>query len=254
VLLFRRFQAIGVLRSAGYLLRRRVLQPGRNLLHDDRTKPLQVLLRGGSDMQTFRRQHVPINVGMVSGEAAVATAMTAGRWRLGLAVVLTVLAMVMQLSSDVIAQDGAVRTLTILAARCPAGYAGDASADECDGSPMADVTFRVGRPYTDFVITGRTDIEGLVVFEIADLPFRGTIRIIEELPAGTDRTLASCVDDAGTPITVSDEPFPDHEPPIAAALVTVGDTGDIRCDWYNIPASDEPPRAGDPTPTPASIT
>ena len=136
------------------------------------------------------------------------------------------LAVSIWLAGDVTAQEGATRTLTILAARCPAGYAGDASADECDDTPMPAVTFRVGRPYTDFVITARTDDDGIVVvFDITDLPYRGTIRVIEDLPPGTARVVAFCVDDAGTPLAITDEPFPDNDPPIAAALVTVGETG-----------------------------
>ena len=133
-------------------------------------------------------------------------------------------------------QDGATRTLTILAARCPAVYAGDASADECDDAPVQDVTFRAGRPFTDFVITAHTDDEGLVVFDIADLPLRGTIRVIEETPPGTARVVPYCVDDAGTPLTITEEPFPDNDPPSAAALVTVGEKGSVHCDWYNVSA------------------
>ena len=144
------------------------------------------------------------------------------------------LAATLGLDDDVTAQDVARRTLTILAAECPAGYAEDASTDECDDSPMPDVTFRVSRPLTDFVITERTDDEGLVTFDIAGLPLRGTIRVIEELPPGIARTVAYCVDAAGTPVPISDEPFPDNDPPIAAAQVTVGNVGDVRCDWYNV--------------------
>ena len=131
---------------------------------------------------------------------------------------------------------GVTRTLTIFAARCPAGYAGDASADECDDAPVQDVTFRVGRPFTDFVITGRTNSDGIVVFDIAGLPYRGTVRVIEDLPLGAARVVAYCVDDAGTPLTIADEPFPDNDPPIAAALITVGETGNVHCDWSNVSA------------------
>jgi hypothetical protein len=162
--------------------------------------------------------------------------MTVARWRQCLAVVMA-LATAQGSTGEVTAQDDATRTLTILAARCPVGYAGVASADECDDSPMPEVTFWVGRPYTDFVITARTDMEGIVAFEIADLPYRGTIRVIEELPPGTARVVAYCIDDAGVPVTITEEPLPDNNPPIAAALVTVGDAGDIRCDWYNVPGT-----------------
>jgi hypothetical protein len=181
--------------------------------------------------------------------------MTAGHWRHCLAVLTMALTSALGSAGPATAQDEATRTLTILAARCPAGYASDASADECDDAPVHGVTFRVGRPYTDFVITARTDDAGVVMFDIADLPYRGTVRIIEELPPGTARVVAYCVDDAGAPVTVTDEPFPDNDPPIAAALVTVGDAGDIRCDWYNVPAIDDgatPTSEASPTSEPAS--
>lgn len=189
-------------------------------------------------MQEVRRKYVrQKNVALaVARTAEVAASRTPARhWRQRLAVVLLVCAVALN-SHAAASQDGATHTLTILAARCPAVYAGDASADECDDSPMPDVTFRVGRPYTDFVITARTDDAGVVVFDIAALPYRGTVRIIEELPPGMARVVPYCVDDAGTPVAISEEPFPDNDPPIAAALVTVGDAGDIRCDWYNVPA------------------
>jgi hypothetical protein len=102
---------------------------------------------------------------------------------------------------------------------------------------MPDVTFRVGRPCTDFVFTGRAEIEGIKAFEIADLPYRGMIRIIEELPLGTARVGASCINEAGTPLTITDEPFPENDPPLSAALVAARETGDVRCDWYNVPVS-----------------
>jgi hypothetical protein len=85
--------------------------------------------------------------------------MTAGGWRQCFVVMMALMS-ALGFAGGVIAQGGVTRTLTILAARCPAGYAGDASADECDNTPMPAVTFRVGRPYTDFVITTRTDDEG----------------------------------------------------------------------------------------------
>ena len=161
--------------------------------------------------------------------------MTAGDWRQCF-VIMMALVSALGLAGDVIAQGGVTRTLTILAARCPAGYAGDASADECDDTPMAAVNFRVGRPYTDFVITARTDDDGLVVFDITDLPYHGTIRVVEDLPPGIAGAVAFCVDDAGTPLALTEEPSPDNDPPITAALITVGETRNVHCDWYNVSA------------------
>jgi hypothetical protein len=160
--------------------------------------------------------------------------MTAAPWRQCLVVVMTLMS-ALGPAGKVAAHDEATRTLTILVARCAPGYAGDASAEECEETPMPGVTFRVGRPYSDFVITGRTDSEGIVAFGIAELPYRGTIRISEELPPGIAGAVVYCVDDAQTPLTITDEPVPDNDPPIASALVTVGETGDLRCDWYTIP-------------------
>jgi hypothetical protein len=179
---------------------------------------------------------------------------TDARWRQCLVVALLVCAVALRPRAAT-SQDGATRTLTILAARCPAGYMGDASADECDDFPMPDVTFRVGRPFSDFVITARTDDAGMVAFDIADLPLRGAIRVIEELPPGIARVVPYCVDDAGFPVTISDEPFPNNDPPIAVALVTVGDAGHICCDWYNVPGSNDkatPASEASPTSMPAT--
>ena len=92
------------------------------------------------------------------------------------------------------------------------------------------MTFRVGRPYTDFVITARTDTDGIVAFEIMDLPYRGTIRVVEDLPPATMHVVAYCVDDAGTPLSISNEPFPGNKPLIRAAQLSVGATGDVRCE------------------------
>ena len=178
-------------------------------------------------------KRVTIAAARRAGGAATRTPVPHGRQRL--AVVLLVCAAALSPHAAA-SQDGATRTLTILTARCPAVYAGDASADECDDSPMPNVTFRVGRPFAHFVITARTDDAGVVMFDIAALPYRGTVRIFQELPTGTAHVVPYCIDDAGTPLTISEEPFPDNAPPIAAALVTVGDVGDIRCDWYNVPA------------------
>jgi hypothetical protein len=82
-------------------------------------------------------------------------------------------------------------------------------------------------------LPGRTDSEGVVAFEIADLPYRGTIRIIEEFPPGTARVVAYCVDKAGTPLAITNEPVPKNDPPIVTALVTIREASDVRCDWYN---------------------
>ena len=155
-----------------------------------------------------------------------------GARRIRLAVVAVVLAAALA-SSSVTAQDDATRTLTIFAVRCSTDSPEDASGAPCDGLPMSDVAFRAGRPFTDFVLTGRTDEAGIVAFDIAGLPANGIIRVIEELPPGTERFLVSCVDEAGAPLAITYENLPQNVPPIAAAYVTVGDTGDVLCNWYN---------------------
>lgn len=152
--------------------------------------------------------------------------------RVRLAVEALVLAVALA-SSPVTAQDDATRTLTIIAVGCSTGSSGDASGAPCESLPMSGVAFRAGRPFTDFVLTGRTDEAGKVAFDIAGLPSDGTIRVIEELPPRTERFLASCVDEAGAPLAITYENLPQNVPPIAAAYVTVGDTGDVRCEWYN---------------------
>jgi hypothetical protein len=251
-----RFHVFGVLRPSRQGLLWRVLQRRRRMLLDDGQRSLLLLGRRRFDVPEDRGQYVQAKVTIAAARTAgVAASRTpVPHWRQRLAVVLLVCAAALSPHAAT-SQDGATRTLTILAARCPAGYTGDASADECDDSPMPDVTFRVGRPYTDFVITARTANAGVVVFDIADLPLRGSIRVIEELPLGTARVVPYCVDDAGVPVPISDEPFPDNDPPIAAALVTVGEAGGIRCDWYNVPGSDEGATpASEASPTSVSTT
>ena len=137
-------------------------------------------------------------------------------------------------SGEARTQDGLDRTLTIFTGLCPANYAGAASADECDDAPMMGVAFRVGRPYTDFFMTARTDDEGVVAFEITGLPLRGTIRVIEELPPQTARIVAYCIDQSGPPLQITYVAMPGNVPPIMVADVAVGETADVRCDWYNV--------------------
>lgn len=138
-------------------------------------------------------------------------------------------------------QGGAGRTITVYKAECPPGYAGDASADECDENPIAGVRFRVGRPFTDaFYEYVPTDAEGLVAFEIDGLPLNGTLRVIEELPAGTERFVAYCVDGAGDPLGIV---YPEDmgNPALGVADVAVGEAGDAACDWYNVPRGGQTP-------------
>jgi hypothetical protein len=132
------------------------------------------------------------------------------------------------------AQAGAGRTLTILAARCPANYVGAAAADECDDAPMPGVTFRAGRPSTDFFMTAATAAAGLVSFDITGLPLNGTIRVIQETPPRTARIVVYCVDQAGAPLQHTYVPMHGNVPPIMVADVAVGETGHAYCDWYNV--------------------
>jgi hypothetical protein len=132
------------------------------------------------------------------------------------------------------AQDGASRTLTILAARCPAYYVGAAAADECDDAPMPGVPFRAGRPFTDFYMAASTDAAGLVAFDITGLPVNGTIRVIQETPPRTARIVVYCVDQAGAPLQHTYVPMHGNVPPVMVADVAVGETGNAYCDWYNV--------------------
>jgi hypothetical protein len=204
------------------------------MLYDDGECPLLLLRRGEFDLQEVWWSDVR-KEDLIAGMGTEVSLMSAACWRQSLVSVAMVLAITIWLVPAVPAQDDAARTITILAARCPAGYMGDASADECDDAPMPGVAFRAGRPYTDFFLTARTDAAGIVAFEFAGLPYRGTLRVIEELPPGTARFVANCVDAAGTPLAITYEDFPENVPPIGVADVSVGDTGDVRCDWYNVP-------------------
>lgn len=164
--------------------------------------------------------------------------MLGGHMRIaGISVVIAVVVMMTGLPTvETTAQGGASRTLTIYAAECPAGYTGNASADECDDNPIIGVPFRVGRPFTEaFYEDVPTNSQGLVSFEIGGLPLNGILRIIEQLPAGTERYVAYCVNEAGDPLGIS---YPDDvgNAALGVADVAVGEIGDIACDWYNVPA------------------
>jgi hypothetical protein len=134
------------------------------------------------------------------------------------------------------ADDDVGRTLTIYKAECPVGYVGDASADECDANPVSGVPFRIGLPFTDaFTDYVATDDEGLVIFDIDDVAFDGTLRVIESVPSGTEEFVAYCVDESNTALGITYVDYSERNPDIGVVDMAVGTTGDIRCDWYNVP-------------------
>lgn len=160
-------------------------------------------------------------------------------WRVRTAVVVALLLLVTAgLAAEATAQTAAGRTLTILAALCPVSYAGDASADECDGNPMAGVQFQVGQPFTDaFSGFVPTDVEGVVSFDINGLSLNGSLRIVESRPAGMERVVAYCVDAAGDPLSISYAGYSESNPSLGLVDVAVGGVGDVFCNWYNAPST-----------------
>lgn len=136
-------------------------------------------------------------------------------------------------SLDLAATD---RTLTIYSAECPPEYTGDASNDECDGNPVPGVPFRIGRPnseaFTNFMSTGD---DGLVTFEFDSLARDGTLRVIEELPAETERFVVYCVNEDGEAIDVSYVDYATSRPGIGVVDLAVGSEESVLCDWYNVP-------------------
>lgn len=134
------------------------------------------------------------------------------------------------------ANHDADRTLTIYKAECPAGYVGDASAEECDANPVSGVPFRIGLPFTDaFTDFVATDNEGLVVFDIDDVALDGTLRVIESVPSDTERFVVYCVDESNATLSITYVDYPESSPDIGVVDVAVGTTGNILCDWYNVP-------------------
>lgn len=131
---------------------------------------------------------------------------------------------------------------------------GDASADECDDNPSAGVPFRVGRPFTDaFTDFVPTDGEGLVTFGFDGLPLDGTLRVIEQIPAGIGHFVAYCVDESGGELGVAYPDYAESSPGIGVADVAVGTADNVLCDWYNVPratassdGSHAPQRRGTP--------
>ncbi len=122
--------------------------------------------------------------------------------------------------------------------------------------------FRVGRPFTDaFYEYVHTDAEGLVAFEFDGLPLDGTLRVIEELPSGTDRFVVFCVDETGSALDITYVDYSASNPNLGVADVAVGSAGDVACDWYNVPVAEpvaaqeteEPTGTADPDEAPAVI-
>lgn len=138
------------------------------------------------------------------------------------------------------AQDNMTRTLTIFDAECPAGYMGSASADECDNSPAAGVLFRIGRPFTEaFTDFVPTDNDGLVTFGFGDASWlNGTLRVIEQLPTGTASFVAYCVDETGNSLRITYPAVGDFN--LGVADIGAGKSGNVACDWYNVPESSRP--------------
>jgi hypothetical protein len=112
--------------------------------------------------------------------------------------------------------------LTMLAECCPAGFSGDASAAECDETPVRNVALRVGRPCTDFVCTAHIRDEGVVTFALADLTLPGTVGVPENLPTGIAHVVACWLNVAGISMTFAGEPFPDNDPPNEPANASDG--------------------------------
>lgn len=132
------------------------------------------------------------------------------------------------------AQDGEGRLLTILAALCPEGYVGNASADECDDSPISGVPFQIAIPFTEAITDPvLTDEEGLVSLPFEGMPMDGTLRVIESLPPGTERFVVYCVDDMGTELAVTYDST--SNPGLGVADIAVGDANAVFCDWYHVP-------------------
>lgn len=137
------------------------------------------------------------------------------------------------------AQDSAGRTITIYKAECPVGYTGDASADQCDDNPVADVLFTVGRPGSDaFYESVPTDAGGIVAFEFDGLQRNGILSIIEQAPAGTEHFVVYCVGPGDNPLGIAYQDYSESSPSTGAVDVAVGPEGDVACDWYNVPSPD----------------
>ncbi len=135
--------------------------------------------------------------------------------------------------SGVLAQSGTGGTLTILAALCPPGYVGNASADECDNSPLANIPFRIGIPYTEaFTEDLNTDNDGIVTFALFP---SDQIRLIEALPPDTTRYVVYCVDGSGNELNIT---YPDDaggNQALGVVDVFLAGASDVLCDWYNVP-------------------
>lgn len=131
------------------------------------------------------------------------------------------------------AQSSESGTLTVLSALCPASYVGNASADECDDNPVANMPFRIGIPNTEaFTNYTSTSGDGIVNFEMFP---SDTVRIIAELPQGITRYVVYCVDGFSNELDIT---YPDDaggNQALGLVDVSAHSANDVLCDWYNVP-------------------
>ena len=125
------------------------------------------------------------------------------------------------------------RTLTIATFTCPAGYAGDAYADDCI-EPSEGVPFWYGTPRSEGVSLPRdTDADGRVMFYFSPtVPFEGRLTVGERPPAGTAGYAVFCTGGDGNDLTVTDEGS------TGSVEVNVEEQGNVSCAWYNVPGDD----------------
>jgi hypothetical protein len=130
------------------------------------------------------------------------------------------------------------RTITIFSVFCPAEAVGDGSADTCEDNPIAGDLFQIGSPAsgaaTEFV---PTDESGLVSFEFDSLAAGDTLRVVQQPPPGAARFLAYCLDETGLRLGITYPTLPDPGFAMGAADIAVGESREVLCDWYSIPAS-----------------
>ena len=119
----------------------------------------------------------------------------------------------------------ALASLTVQALACPVAYEGDAFAEDCT-EPLADVSFVLLIPATEFSVEGTTGPQGIVIFEELG---ENTYALTGGVPAEFAVQTVACVDEDGV---VPTEPT-QSEIPGGVFTIEAGD--EMTCSWYVIP-------------------
>jgi hypothetical protein len=124
-------------------------------------------------------------------------------------------------------EDNNLASITIYAAVCPPGYAGDDLFGDCYDNPGVDIPFLLTGPAFPEAVTTRTDASGFAAFEGIDEPGEYLLQV--DVPLDTADVVAFCSDEFGDPFPTADESA------VGGVGLDLTLDDDVRCDFYIIP-------------------